>query len=134
MNCLAIALDVDVHCSRSHVDDPLLSSRTVLGLLDELLVLEVDLQFTSSYVLLMVVDLLVQLYFPIFHIDILIPKSSAPGFLSELFVEHLPEGNLAFADVIGCVFFFVEGPNDDLDEVVGDVVGTHVESQGGHGV
>lgn len=90
MNCLAIALDVDVHGCRPHVDDPLLSPRTVLGLLDELLVLEVNLQFTSSDVLLMAVDLLVQLYFPIFHVDFLVPKGSAQGILCELFVEHLP--------------------------------------------
>ena len=58
--------------------------------------------------------------------------------LGELFVEHLPHWESGLADVVFGIFRGVfpvaGGPDDQLDGVLGDVEGTDVEGQAGHGL
>lgn len=85
MDSLAVALDVFVHGGWPNVDDPFLSPRTVFGLFDKFLILEVNGDVAGPDVVLMRVKLFAELYLPVLDVsDSMV--AGCESLLCELFV------------------------------------------------
>lgn len=127
MDVLAVALDSLAESRGSQIDHPLLSPRRVLGLLNELLVVDVELDVAGAHHILVAVESLSDGQHPMLQTDHVAQRILlVPPRLDVLPVEELPEGDVGLADVLRCALYFA--PNTYLNRVTCDLESAAVKA------
>lgn len=131
MDSFAIAFDVSAYSGRSHVDDPFLSSGTVFSLLNKFFILQINRNLAVPNIILVRVYFLNKTNVSLIDLNspnVMIFQRRVQFNNCRLLFKQLPERDFSLADIKSSVLPFILSPYDELQKIVGDFMGTNVES------